>query len=572
MKRKMKHHIYLEATAPRPLHSAMRGNGRRYRLFMLLMLLAAVGCKGTQPTAQKDDNRYQRKPIVERNDEQLKTEAMLIDAKMLVETGREEAAADRYLQVLTRDPKNTAAMFELSRLVAAQGMADSAIALARRAAEGDKDNIWYARHLATLYQLTNHRKELIQTWESIVERRPTMIDYYYELSDAYTLDKNYKGAIATLNRVEKIVGVTEPVSMQKAKLWNAMERPDKATQEIEALAKAMPQVGRYNAILAESFMQAGKYDKAKEYYDRVLASDPDDPYIHISLAEYYKATKQPRKAYEELKQGLTGGPLSTANKLQILTNFYSSEEFYGIHAQYAFDLAATAMRGSDDSTTYAAFYGDILMRQRKYGEAAHQFALALSRDSSKYEIWEALLVSELSDYSDTALLASHARRASQLFPLHPLPYYAQAVVEHDNGRYNEAIKLAKRCEQMGFDKGYLEPETYAMLAESYNRLDDTACYAYYERVLKLEPGDINIMNSYAYRLALDKRYLDKAEQMSRKTIEAEPDNPFYLDTYAWILHQLGRDKEARKYIEKAMKRDDTSDEVREHYNAIMKAQ
>ena len=111
-----------------------------------------------------------------------------------------------------------------------------------------------------------------------------------------------------------------------------------------------------------------------------------------------------------------------------------------------------------------------------------------------------------------------------------------------------------------------------MLAESYNRLDDTACYAYYERVLKLEPGDINIMNSYAYRLALDKRYLDKAEQMSRKTIEAEPDNPFYLDTYAWILHQLGRDKEARKYIEKAMKRDDTSDEVREHYNAIMKGQ
>ena len=185
MRRKMKHHIYLEATAPRPPHSSMRGNGRRCRLFMLLVLLAAVGCKGTQPTAQKDDNRYQRKPIVERNDEQLKTEAMLIDAKMLVETGREEAASDRYLQVLTRDPKNTAAMFELSRLVAAQGMADSAIALARRAAEGDRDNIWYARHLATLYQLTNHRKELIQTWESIVERRPTMIDYYYELSDAY---------------------------------------------------------------------------------------------------------------------------------------------------------------------------------------------------------------------------------------------------------------------------------------------------------------------------------------------------------------------------------------------------
>ena len=62
------------------------------------------------------------------------------------------------------------------------------------------------------------------------------------------------------------------------------------------------------------------------------------------------------------------------------------------------------------------------------------------------------------------------------------------------------------------------------------------------------------------------------EEQTDETIEAEPDNPYFLDTYAWILHQLGRDKEARKYIEKALKRDDTSDEVREHYNAIMKGQ
>jgi Flp pilus assembly protein TadD len=40
--------------------------------------------------------------------------------------------------------------------------------------------------------------------------------------------------------------------------------------------------------------------------------------------------------------------------------------------------------------------------------------------------------------------------------------------------------------------------------------------------------------------------------MSRKTIEKEPDNPTYLDTYGWILHLQGKDKDARTYFKHAM--------------------
>lgn len=537
------------------------------------LLVLAVGCSGTrQAAADKAPGRYERRPIVERNDEQLKTETMMIDAKMLEQTGQADGAAQRYGEVLSREPRNAAAMYELSRLVAMQGLADSAIALARRSVEADRGNVWYALHLATLYRLTNRPKEYIDAWKGIVSMKPDVLDYYYELSNAYLMTNDYKNAIATLNRVEQKVGVTEPVSVQKAKLWTAMGRNDKAMAEYEALVAAMPNEVRYSGILAESYMAAGKYDKAKQCYDRIVAADPDDEYIHISLAEYYKTVGEPRKAYEELRIGMAQKNLSTTNKVQILTNFYTNEEFYGIYSKYTYDLLEVAMRGSDDSVTFAAFYGDILMRQRKYADAAHQFALYLTRDSSRYEVWEALLISELSAYTDTAALGRDARRASALFPLHLLPYYAQAVVEHDNGRYERAVELGRRCEQIGFDKGYLEAETYSLLAECYNRLDDTACYAYYERVLKMQPNDANILNSYAYRLAVDGRRLDEAEQMSRRSLKAEPDNPFFLDTYAWILHRQGRDDEARPYIEKAIQREkgEVSDEVKEHYEAIMK--
>ena len=40
--------------------------------------------------------------------------------------------------------------------------------------------------------------------------------------------------------------------------------------------------------------------------------------------------------------------------------------------------------------------------------------------------------------------------------------------------------------------------------------------------------------------------------MSRKTIEKEPDNATYLDTYGWILHLLGKDHEAKAVFKHAM--------------------
>lgn len=534
-------------------------------------MLVVVGCGGSKQAVLTGDKRYERKPIVETTDERLKSEAMMIDAKMLSEMGNGEKSMDLLRALLAREPKCHAAEYELSRLMVTKGMTDSAIVYAVRAANGDPKNVWYQLHLASLYQSTRRNNELVKIWQRIVEQNPEVIDYYYEWSNAYLMAGDGKGAIGVLNRVEKKVGITEPVSMQKAKIWSHLNRDDKVMQEMEALAKAMPQDNDLNGTLANTYMQAGEYEKAKECYDRLLANNPDDEYVHISLAEYYKSTKQPRKAYEELKIGMAHKNLSTANKLQVLTNFYSSEEFYGIYSTYAFDLLETAMREADDSTTYAAFYGDVLMRQKKYKEAAQQFEISLTADSSKYEIWEALLVSELSGEVDTARLASHSRRAIRLFPLHPLPYYMLAIVEHDNGNPDKAIELASKCEKIGFDNGYLEVETYSLLAACYSQMDDDRCIEYYKRILALRPDDLHTLNSYAYQLALKGRELEKAEEMSRRTLKAEPNNPYFLDTYGWVLHKMGRNEEALKYIERSMQRDEESEEVREHLEEIKRA-
>ena len=42
--------------------------------------------------------------------------------------------------------------------------------------------------------------------------------------------------------------------------------------------------------------------------------------------------------------------------------------------------------------------------------------------------------------------------------------------------------------------------------------------------------------------------------MSYATIKAEPDNPTYLDTYAWILFKSGKVKPAKKFILSAIEK------------------
>ena len=567
-------HKSIRAAWPQAVAQWRRAFGRlrasRWALVLVALVLTA-GCKSSHKAASGSNGaqqRYERKAIKETTEARLRDEVRLIDAKMLAESGKPEQAIVIYQQLLKGDSTLSAANYELSRLMAMGGMVDSALVLARRAVRHADKNKWYLLHLATLQRYAGDAKGLAATMERVTKVEPEELSYYYELSNAYLMDGDYKHAVEALNRVERRVGVTEEVSMQKYKIWKQSGNDDRAMRELAVLAEMAPDNAHINGMLGEAYMAGGQYAKAKSCYDRVLAVKPDDEYIHISLAEYYKAVKEPEKAYDELLLGMRQPQLSTTNKLRILTNFFSADEFYGKRSQEALRLLEAAMEGSADSMAYATFYGDMLMRNARYAEAAHQFALALKADSSRYEVWEALLICELSSDADTSLLMTDAKRAERLFPLHQLPLYVQGAVHQGAGRCTEALRLLDRCEALGFEKGFLEPEVYLLKAECLSKTDAAACYDYYDRYLNLRPDDMGVLNNYAYRLAVNGEQLEKALRMSRRTIDADPKNHTFLDTYAWVLHQMGNDAEALKYMTKALENGGDSEEVKEHWRII----
>ena len=83
---------------------------------------------------------------------------------------------------------------------------------------------------------------------------------------------------------------------------------------------------------------------------------------------------------------------------------------------------------------------------------------------------------------------------------------------------------------------------------------------------------INKLNNYAYNLSLDRKNLKKAEKMSRKSLEAEPDNASFLDTYGYILYLRKDYENAKVYLKKAIVHGGNNNkDVLYHYALVLEA-
>ena len=543
-----------------------------YILYVALLAVAVAGCKSSR-TAGQETKRIERPATVEVDESTLKLECQLIEAKMQQEAGNTVQALNAYRKIVESDSKCAAAHYELAAMLLDLGSSDSALYHSQLAATLVPDNVWYKLLLADIYEQRYDRKAVANTWESIVATKPDRKEYYLQLSNTYLQIGDADHAIDALNRMEKRWGMSEEVSLQKQKIWMAAGKPQNAIRELEKLAKSMPEETRYSAMVAEAYMQQKDYKNAKPFYDKIARLRPDDEYIHISLANYHKLTGEPQQAIQELALGFRTPGLSCTDKAQILGSFFTNEEFYETYAPATFDLVDTLVRYCDDSNSYALFYADVLMRRDRSKEALPWIRMHLRSDSSQYEAWEALLICEW--MSDDSALEADAELVKSLFPFHTLPYYLLAVQAHNRKEYDTLIMLMERCRKMGFRNGYLEIDCYELLGEGYYQTGKTEqAWKCFDHCLKLQPDNIGVLNNYAYYLSempdVSPEQLIQAEQMSRKTIEKEPDNATYLDTYAWILYKMHRNREALQYMKRAIDNDKTQSEtLQKHYQVIL---
>jgi len=164
--------------------------------------------------------------------------------------------------------------------------------------------------------------------------------------------------------------------------------------------------------------------------------------------------------------------------------------------------------------------------------------------------------------------------AIENLPKLPVWYFYKGIAQYQLADYRAALaSYQKGLPLITVEQADLKSDFYAQIADIYYKFEKKdSAFVNYEASLASNPKNIMVMNNYAYYLSLEKSDLKKAERMSSKTVELEPKNSTYLDTYAWILYQEGNYSLAKFYIERAidnLPKNDDSGVVLEHYGDIL---
>jgi tetratricopeptide (TPR) repeat protein len=168
-------------------------------------------------------------------------------------------------------------------------------------------------------------------------------------------------------------------------------------------------------------------------------------------------------------------------------------------------------------------------------------------------------------------LASDSEEAIDLFPNYPLPYFFAGIGNFQLKDFVKARAYLESGKDYVVGNDPLLEQFYSSLGDTYNELKMyEASYEAYDNALKINPENSIVLNNYSYYLSLRAEKLDKAETMSRKSVDLDPYNHNNLDTHAWVLYQLEKYDDALEWIEKAYRNGgDSSGVVLEHYGDIL---
>lgn len=523
------------------------------RIFILILVAAIL--LPMAGFAQKREKKKKQKAETNIEEAFNSTEVtnLFIDATRARLAGDVTKAIKLYETCLAKNPKHSASMYELAQLYYNTSDYSTAARYAENASEIEPGNKWYKLLLVEIYGKAGRKKELLATCEKLVEQDPRNLDFLYELANAYLMNDDGNNAIKTYQKIEDLLGVTEEISMQKQRIFLIQNKTDKAAQEMEKLIKEFPdQETRYLSTLAEMYVQSGKQDEALKIYEKILEKDPNNPYIHITLSDFYRQKGEMERSFDELKLGFANPALDVDTKVRVLLAFFSVSEMYNEHKQDIIELAQILVVTHPDDPKSHSLYGDLLLDNKKYAEARDEFRKVIAIDSSRYAVWESLLNAEI-QLADYKALENESSRAIELFPLLPVPYLFRGVALLESKNYSEAVSNLNTGAKMVSGNNLLLVQFYTYLGDAYNRMKDFELSDQsYEKALKIDPENSFVLNNYAYYLSLRNVKLDKAEIMSAKSLKLDPTNAANMDTYGWILYKLGKYSEAAEWVQKAI--------------------
>lgn len=480
-----------------------------------------------------------------------------------------DVAIEYFERAIVAYPEDHASMYELSILYVTRNEFEKGFEHIKKAVELDQNNKWYKIRLADFYKQNGEYESFISIYDQLLENEPANLEYLESYIDALLHLGHFETVIEKLNIVEENIGITDYISLEKIEIYKLLGNNDKVVEEMEKLSNAIPYETRYLSMLAELYMQNKREKDAFKIYLKIKEINPNDPYINISLLEYYQKNGEIDNAYQEFILSIKNKNLDYNTKAQIYEYWFENKGDNENVIREAEEAGKAFIETHPDKELGYYVLGTVYYNNKIYDKAQQYYLDAIEKDSTSFITWYQLAITDMELKNNDALY-QHTKTALRFYPEQPFFYLLNGIALVETKNYEDAIKAFEKGRFMSADKSLTSDfDTY--IADAYHQLGNKAkTYEYYDRVLKNNPENVYVLNNYAYFLSIDGIRLDEALKMSAITIEKEPKNVTFLDTYAWILYKLERYKEAKKWMEKVFSYDKNPQGINyEHYGDIL---
>ena len=491
-------------------------------------------------------------------------DVFFLEAICQQEKGNHDAAFDLLTHCVEIDSTRSEAFFYLARYYDYLKNKEKALAYSEKAAQLEPDNETYLETLANNYISRRQYDKAIDAMERLYGMNSEREDVLSLLVQLYEQQQNFEGAIQTLTRLETKEGKSERLSMAKSELYTRKGDKKAAINEMKHLADQYPNDQNYRCLYGTTLYMNGQQKKALAIYADVLKKEPDNRGAQMAMLSHYNETNDSVQAHIWLERMLMNKNSTTQDRVMLLRQVIGeSEQNDGDSTQvlHLFRRVLDTPLADADLALFCATYMNLKKMPSDSISPVLEQALTLEPTNAAARLQ---LVSYAWAAEDRDRVIALCQDARQYNPDEMAFYYYQGIAYYQKDQLDQALNAFQNG--IGVITAQSDPaivsDFYAVMGDILHQKGQSReAFIAYDSCLVWKEDNIGCLNNYAYYLSELGEQLDKAEQMSYRTIKAEPKNATYLDTYAWILFMQKRYSEAKIYIDQTLQYDNDSSSV-----------
>ncbi|MBQ2979294.1 MAG: hypothetical protein IJE18_04190 [Bacteroidaceae bacterium] len=472
------------------------------------------------------------------------------------------------------NPNGLAAQFSLAKMYLMINDIDTATIMLKYVADSDTTNFWYnigyANTVAHTQQFDEAERILLRT----IRNHRNHPELYNSLASVYGHKQEYRKALACYDSLEIYMGNSPELVGNRIGMYDLLGDTATAIAMAEELVENNADNIYYTLYLSDVYRHYRYKEKMLPLLQKVKNSNPHEPLVYEQFALYHLLMGDTVAFYNEYDELLLNENIACEIKHNMLKSFADEATPFtsdSVIIDYYRKLVELYPYEHIPRESYAL----LLLYTQRLDEACEQLRVLAEQTENSGLVWEQIMgiYIELDKYPEAIDAGIHAIESGQRTCGTYLLLSNSLILEEQYDRAEDYLRTAidSVCTVTNTQEKSI---MYGMLGDIYAQKEMLAeCYQYYDSALVYNANNTMVLNNYAYFLACNDGDLLKAETMSSKTLNLEPDNITFIDTYAWILFKMNSYSLARIYMERAIANlsadAEGSAEFYEHYGDIL---